>query len=838
MSAQDEGSRDHPKPKGKTLSSLLGSLPGFSSARNLVANTHSSARETQPTTNPMGAPATEAVQPQADVATNLEQTARGMEKLLQPSEKMVSGAKDLVCSTMTKSKDTISSGLANMVDTAKGMVQGGLDTTRSTLTGTKEAVSSGVTGAVGMAKGVIEGGLDTSKAVITGTKDTMTTGVMGAVNLAKGTVQTGVDTTKNVLTGTKDTVTTGLTGAVNVAKGTVQTGLDTAKTVLTGTKNTLTSGVTGAVNVAKGAVQGGLDTTKSVAMGTKDTMSTGVMGAVNLAKGTVQTGLNTSKTVLTGTKDTVCTGVTSAMSAAKGTIQTGLDASKTVLSGTKDTVSTGVIGAVNVAKGTTRTGMDTTKTVLTGTKNTICSGMSSAVNVAKEAVQGGLDTTKTMAMGTKDTVTTGITGAVNLSKGTVQTAVETTKTALTGTKDTICSGMTGTVNVAKGAVQTGMDTTKTMLTSTKDTMSTGLSGAGSVAIGAVHTGLGTLQNLLPRTQDTIWGEITSCRTTDKGKEQTILSPPKALTTGVSSPPDSLSAGLEFAQEPAATTRHLVCDEALFPQEAALVSEDVGHLAAMCGPEGILGFAALQDELEGMGEIFHPMSAAEQAQLAASEPGPKVLFADQGSYFVRLGDLTPGFRQRGFEHAMSHLQHGQFQARDALAQLEGCFTLIEKAKQTLDGELCLDQGLSTSVEDTNSQEVRLVELRPSCPLDDPSSHPSPSAFLPQEQDTGVLARVCGLAQQLHTAYSGLACGLQGLPAELQGRIGQARHSLCNLYGIVSSTGSMEELPAAQLAQSFERVRQAWQGLEELLESLQHSPPLGWLVGPFASPPARQ
>lgn len=53
----------------------------------------------------------------------------------------------------------------------------------------------------------------------------------------------------------------------------------------------------------------------------------------------------------------------------------------------------------------------------------------------------------------------------------------------------------------------------------------------------------------------------------------------------------------------------------------------------------------------------------------------MLAADQGSYFVRLGDLAPSFRQRAFEHALSHLQHGQFQARAALAQLEDAFRLV-------------------------------------------------------------------------------------------------------------------------------------------------------------------
>lgn len=127
----------------------------------------------------------------------------------------------------------------------------------------------------------------------------------------------------------------------------------------------------------------------------------------------------------------------------------------------------------------------------------------------------------------------------------------------------------------------------------------------------------------------------------------------------------------------------------------------------------MGFVMLQDELEGLGDIFHPMDAEEQgeketastpdphqlgpnpckapgtprglsdrvipssfpAQLAASEPGPRVLTADRASYFVRLGDVAPRFRQRAFEHALSHLQHSQFQARATLAQLDDSFGLV-------------------------------------------------------------------------------------------------------------------------------------------------------------------
>ncbi|XP_032739524.1 perilipin-4 isoform X11 [Lontra canadensis] len=688
MSAPDKGGRDPPKPKGKTLGSFFGSLPGFSSARNLMAGAHSSAKEARPVADPTGASA----QPQTEAATNLDPTERG-EKLPPPSDKMISGAKDLVCSKMTKTKGAISSGMANMVDTAKGVMQGGLDMTRSALMGTKETVATGVTGAVDVAKGTVQTGLDTTKTVVTGTKDTVCSGVTSAMNVAKGAVQTGMDTTKTVVTGTKDTVSTGLTGAVNMAKGTVQTSLDTSKTVLTGTK---------------------------------DAVSTGVTGAANMAKGALQTGLNTTQNIVTGTKDTMCSGVTGAMNVAKGAVQTGMDTSKAILTGTKDTVSTGLTGAVGVAKGTVQTGLDTTKTVLTGTK------------------------------------------------------------------DTVCSGVTGAMNVAKGAAHTGMDTSKAILTGTKDAVSTGLTGAGSVAKEAVQT----VQNWLPGTQDSVWSGLTSYRAPGNGREQAILRPQEALSSGFSSAPDTLCASLDLAREATAV--------ATGTHGAPLGRENAGH-------EGAMSFVTLRDELGELGEIFCPMDAGEQAQLAASEPGPKVLTADRGSYFVRLGDLAPRFRQRAFEHGLSHLQHGQFQARAALAQLEESFELIEKAKQAPEGQSRADQGLSSRVEEGAPQEVL---------------------------DSRALSRACGLIQQLHVAYSTLASSLQGLPSELQQQVGRARHGLCELYGLVSSASSVGELPAERLAQSRGAVGQAWRELEQMLESVQHGPPLCWLVGPFALHPTGQ
>lgn len=153
--------------------------------------------------------------------------------------------------------------------------------------------------------------------------------------------------------------------------------------------------------------------------------------------------------------------------------------------------------------------------------------------------------------------------------------------------------------------------------------------------------------------------------------------------------------------------------------------------------------------------------------------------------------------------------------------------IEKAKEAPEGQPWTDKA--------GTQEVRIRQGSQGLLLSDPCS---PLSLFLQVSDLGALSRTCGLIQQLHVAYSTLASSLQGLPAELQQRVRQARHSLCELYGVVSSASSIAELPAERLAQSRESVGQAWQGLEKLLESVQHSPPLSWLVGPFDLHPSGQ
>lgn len=401
--------------------------------------------------------------------------------------------------------------------------------------------------------------------------------------------------------------------------------------------------------------------------------------------------------------------------------------------------------------------------------------------MVKGAAQGGLDTSNAALTGTMDT-----------AKGTVQTSLDTSKHMLIGMKDTVCAGVTSAMNMAKG-IHKNTDTTR-------DTQSSVLAHSGNVATNAIHTGVHTVPSSLSGSHSIICHEPSIYRATNHGVGQAILTSTESLCCETSSFSDKY--GLGHVTEPRADTKTLVSGMASSACAATRSVEECGQLAAT-------GFAALPDELKGLGDIFQPMTTEEQAQLAVSESGPRVLSADRGSYYIRLGDLAPSFRQRAFEHALSHIQHNQFQARAALAQLQEAFQMTDMTMEAACGKLCSDQSLNTMVEAVGSHEMR--------------------ASVAQD-------RLCTLAHQLHAAYSSLVTSLQGLP-EVQQQAGQARHSLCKLYGLVSSEAG-SELQTEQLAQSSAGVVEAWQGLEVLLEKLQQNPPLSWLVGPFTSMPCGQ
>lgn len=205
--------------------------------------------------------------------------------------------------------------------------------------------------------------------------------------------------------------------------------------------------------------------------------------------------------------------------------------------------------------------------------------------MVKGAAQGGLDTSNAALTGTMDT-----------AKGTVQTSLDTSKHMLIGMKDTVCAGVTSAMNMAKG-IHKNRDTTR-------DTQSSVLAHSGNVATNAIHTGVHTVPSSLSGSHSIICHEPSIYRATNHGVGQAILTSTESLCCETSSFSDTY--GLGHVTEPRADTKTLVSGMASSARAATRSVEECGQLAAT-------GFAALPDELKGLGDIFQPMTTEEQGE---------------------------------------------------------------------------------------------------------------------------------------------------------------------------------------------------------------------------------
>lgn len=103
---------------------------------------------------------------------------------------------------------------------------------------------------------------------------------------------------------------------------------------------------------------------------------------------------------------------------------------------------------------------------------------------------------------------------------------------------------------------------------------------------------------------------------------------------------------------------------------------------------------------------------------------------------------------------------------------------------------------------------------------------------QTVESGVLALLQGLAQQLHSTCQPLVCSLQGLPAGIQDTAAQVRHNVEELRASLTSATSLQELTGSAVARARVHATKARELMDELVEHVAHNTPLSWLVGPFA------
>lgn len=217
----------------------------------------------------------------------------------------------------------------------------------------------------------------------------------------------------------------------------------------------------------------------------------------------------------------------------------------------------------------------------------------------------------------------------------------------------------------------------------------------------------------------------------------------------------------------------------------------------------------------------PMTNAELARLATSLEGFDIASVQQQrqeqSYFVRLGSLSERLRQHAYEHSLGKLRSTKEHAQEALQQLAHALSLMETVKQGVDQKFLEGQEkLHRMWLSWNQKTSQVPEKDPAKP----------------EVESRALAMCREVIQQLQGTCGSLGASIQGLPAHVKDQAQQARRHVEDLQATFAGARSFQDLPGSALAQSRERVAQAREALERMVEFVAQNAPVTWLVGPFA------
>ncbi|XP_063003377.1 uncharacterized protein LOC134413178 [Elgaria multicarinata webbii] len=243
---------------------------------------------------------------------------------------------------------------------------------------------------------------------------------------------------------------------------------------------------------------------------------------------------------------------------------------------------------------------------------------------------------------------------------------------------------------------------------------------------------------------------------------------------------------------------------------------VGQMVAT-GVDAVLGTS------EKLVDHYLPMTDQELAELATSVEGFEMATVEQQkerrSYFVRLGSLSSKLRQRAYQHSLAKLKDAKQGTQDVLSQLHQTIVLIEHVKQGVDQKL---QGGQEKLHqmwlDWNQKQTGRDEAL------DSSVQP--------EVESQTLAMFRGLTHQLQLSCVTLMASVQGLPASIQEKVQQVRHTVEELHSSFSAASSFQDVPNAILLQSRERIAKARGSVDEMVDYVVQSIPLPWVVGPFA------
>ncbi|KAI6072269.1 perilipin-3-like protein [Aix galericulata] len=400
-----------------------------------------------------------------------------------------------------------------------------------------------------------------------------------------------------------------------------------------------------------------------------------------------------------------------------------------------------------------------------------------------------------------------------------------TEKVVAGTRELVSSTVSGAVGLARGAVQGSVERTRRAL-------STGISTVAGSRVG----------QLLATGADTVL---------EKSEELLISDTKQLVTSTVTGAKDVLTSTVAGAKDAVSSRVTGVMD---MTKGAVQGSVELTKSAVSSGVSTVMGSAMGQMVVSGVGSVLEkseelvdhylPMTDEELAKLATAVEGFETeQQKQQQSYFVRLGSLSAKLRHRALQHSLGKLQSARHSSQDVLAQLQRTLDLVGPLPRSSPpspwgwdeppSPCCaprqveqLKQGMDQKLQ--GGQE-KLQQLW----LEWSKKQPGGGEDLvpPEGVESGALAMVQGLTQQLQSACQPLVSSLQGLPAGIQDTAGQVRHNVEELRASLASATSLQEVTGGVLAKARAHAAKARELMDELVEHVAHNTPLSWLVGPF-------
>ncbi|XP_042335416.1 uncharacterized protein LOC121936840 [Sceloporus undulatus] len=228
--------------------------------------------------------------------------------------------------------------------------------------------------------------------------------------------------------------------------------------------------------------------------------------------------------------------------------------------------------------------------------------------------------------------------------------------------------------------------------------------------------------------------------------------------------------------------------------------------------------------------YLPLPPTSIAQPSASQDlsSPSSLDLCKEGCFMRINSLSTQLRNRAFKYILRQVKRTRKSTGENLSLLDQVLDLIDytgglgsssfpKVPEQLSGlwnEWQPEQELEGS-----KQAIR--------------SGMESVSFIPEQLEMKALSLTRSLAQELYTTYHNFLPHISELPLHLQEKATQVYEGLEELQSHLALTPSLRDLPASVIVQSRERIANARENLDEILDFMSQNPPSQWLLQKSAS-----